>query len=102
MIPRMKKSLSITKRLWYASSAMMGLSAAMFAVNLATGHWVIAGAWFNAGMAWCLVQLKERSLIIMHDLCINQEKLIVIQHYALVKGGIILEEAPEKEAGATQ
>jgi len=99
MITLWKKTFYVAKLLYFGSSAMMGLSAVMFAFNLATGNWWIAAAWFNAGMAWIIVQLKDRSLIAIYDLCNTQHEIIVTYHIALVKGGIILEEAPEKEEG---
>jgi hypothetical protein len=102
MIDQAKRMLRATKTSWLITCAMMGFSAAMFVANLCTSHWTAAGAWFTAGMAWCVVELKERTLISLHGLCKNQQELIVIQHRALVKGGIIPEKAPEEEAGAAQ
>jgi hypothetical protein len=80
--------------------AMIGNSAVMFAFNIATSHWLLATAWLCAGGAWCIVDMKERQVLLLHDLCLSQQHLIVIQHQALVKGGIIIEEAPEEEEGA--
>ncbi len=101
MIERAQKMLRLAKTSWFTSSMMMGLSAIMFAINLWYKQWSIAASWFTSGVAWIIIEMKDRSEISSHRIILGQQQIIEMQHTILLQHGIIHEEAPEKEEVAT-
>jgi hypothetical protein len=85
------------KILLIVEGVMMANSAVMFAVNIATCRWQLAAAWFCAGMAWCIVEMKERTLQSLYALFNEQQEFIGYQHHLLLKSGVIHEETPEEK-----
>jgi hypothetical protein len=93
-----KKLQMITKVAHYCCPVMIGMSAVSFAAHICRREWSPAAAWFCAGMAWIMIEMKDRTIGKVFEMSEQLASIAAYQHNLLVKHGVIHEEAPEKEA----